>query len=456
MQIIPLTKDKIYTIDITSIGSNGEGVGKYEGFTVFIPGALAGEIIRAKIETLKKNYAIGKIVEFIKTSEKRKEPPCKIYELCGGCQLQHAEYDEQLKIKRQIVIDAIERIAKFKNITVYPVIPSPDSLYYRNKMQFPLGIDNNNTLVLGCYMMGTHKVVNATHCHIQHELNNVIANSVRKAAQELEIPVYNEKTRQGILRHVIGRVGTHSGEVMIVIVTATEKLPKKDEFVKMLRDSIPQVVSIMQNINSKPTNVILGHHTIKLWGKDTINERLGKLTFKVSANSFFQVNTKQAEQLYRQALKYCQLTGKETVIDAYCGTGTITLFLAQQAKKVCGIEVVEAAIKDARENSRINRIDNVEFYVGDVTKVMPQLYKQGIKPDVVLVDPPRAGCSKEVLETFVKMMPKRIVYVSCNPASLARDIAILAELGYIAREIQPFDMFPQTAHVECVALIERK
>lgn len=452
---VPVEKGQTYTIDITGLGHSGEGVGRYQEFTVFIPGVLPGETVEAVITTVKKTYAIGKLSTVTNPSPHRINPACEIYSLCGGCQLQHVSYEEQLNVKRQQVVDAITRIGKLSDVVVHPTLGAANPWYYRNKMQLPVG-RKHSKVVVGCYAQGSHDIIDTDNCLIQHQINNDIAREVRKVIQELGIEPYDEHTGQGVIRHVLGRVGTATGQIMVVLVTATERLPKEQALIKRLTASIPGLVSIIQNINPKRTNIIMGHKTVTLWGEDTISDKLGEFTFAISARSFFQVNTTQAEVLYNQAVKYAGLTGKETVIDAYCGTGTITLFLARHAAKVYGIEIVEPAILDARQNAITNNVTNAEFIVGDAVDIMPRMFKQGMKPDVIVVDPPRAGCEQKVLETFVNMEPQRIVYVSCNPASLARDLAILDELGYKTLEIQPVDMFAQTFHVESVAVIERK
>ncbi|CQR75123.1 23S rRNA (uracil-C(5))-methyltransferase RlmCD [Sporomusa ovata DSM 2662] len=452
---VPVEKGQTYAIDITGLGHSGEGVGRYQDFTIFIPGALPGETVMAVITTIKKTYAIGRLATVQIPSPHRIVPECGIYSQCGGCQLQHLNYEEQLNSKRQQVVDAITRIAKLPEVLVHPTLGAASPWYYRNKMQFPVG-RKNGKVVVGCYSQGSHDIVNTENCLIQHQINNDIVREVRKAIQELGIEPYDERTGQGVIRHVLGRVGTATGQVMVVLVTATEQLPQRQALIKCLQTRIAGLVSIVQNINSKRTNIIMGHKTRTLWGQDTITDKLGEFSFAISARSFFQVNTVQAEVLYNQAVKYAGLTGTETVIDAYCGTGTITLFLARQAAKVYGIEIVEPAILDARQNAGNNKVANVEFIVGDAVAVMPRMFQQGIKPDVIVVDPPRAGCEQKVLETFVSMEPKRIVYVSCNPASLARDLAVLNDLGYKAQEIQPVDMFAQTSHIESVVLLQRR
>lgn len=451
----PVETGKTYDINITGLGHSGEGVGRYQDFTIFVPNALPGETVSAVITTVKKNYATGRLKAVQTSSPHRITPDCGIYQECGGCQLQHLSYQEQLNVKRQQVVDAITRIGKLPDVIVHPTIGAENPWYYRNKMQFPIG-RKKGKVVIGCFSQGSHDIVDTDNCLIQHPTNNDIVRAVRDAVDELGIAAYEEQTGQGVLRHVLGRVGSATGEIMIVLVTATDRLPQRDALIERLQAKIPGLVSIIQNVNTKRTNVIMGDKTITLWGQDTITDKLGEFTFAISARSFFQVNTAQAEVLYNQAVKYAKLTGTETVIDAYCGTGTITLFLARHAAKVYGIEIVKPAILDAQQNAANNKIHNAEFIVGDAVDIMPELFQQGIRPDVIVVDPPRAGCEQKVLETFVKMEPKRIVYVSCNPASLARDLAALQGLGYITKEIQPVDMFSQTFHVECVALIERE
>ena len=454
MAKIPVEAGKDYEIEIGSLGSSGEGVGRYNGFTVFVQGALPQEKVRVRIAEVKKNYASGKLLKVIEASKDRVKPECPIYELCGGCQLQHVSYAGQLQLKQQQVQDALERIGHQKHLKALPTLGAENPWNYRNKVAFPIGREKGKTII-GCFAQGTHRIIDASHCLIQEQANNEAITAVREVMDKLGISVYDEDRHTGIMRHVVARTGI-KGKLMVVLVTAVAKLPKEKEIVKMLRSRLPHMVSLQQNIQTYRNNVILGRETKVLWGSQTIKASLDKFAFNVSARSFFQVNTKQAEKLYAKALEYAQLSGKETVIDAYCGTGTISLYLAQKARKVYGVEIVSPAIRDAQKNARENNIRNAEFIVGDCTKVMPRLYQQGIRADVVVVDPPRAGCTEEVLKTFANMQPKRIVYVSCNPATLARDIEILGKLGYKAEKVQPVDMFSQTSHVESVALINRK
>lgn len=453
-EMIPVRRGQVYEICIERLGTSGEGVGRYENFTVFIPQALPNERVLTVIEEVKKTYARGRIQKILQESPARVTPLCEIYDECGGCQLQHLSYEEQLHAKRAQVVDALTHIGKLPQILVNETLRADAPWNYRNKMQFPIGL-HKGRLVVGCFAQGSHRIINTENCHIQRSANNELANTVREVAEKLHIPVYNEDTHKGILRHIVGRVG-RGNELMAVIVTATKQLPRAKDFVRLLRERLPHLVSVHQNIQTYRNNVIMGRDTELLWGRPTILDTLGRLNFHISPRSFFQVNTRQAERLYEQALAYADLHGTETVIDAYCGTGTITLFLAQKARKVYGIEIVQPAILDARKNARDNHVKNAEFIVGDATAVMPALYKQGIRPDVVVVDPPRAGCTEIVLRTFANMKPQRIVYVSCNPATLARDLAILKDLGYITQEVQPVDLFPQTSHVENVALLMRK
>lgn len=453
MKVIPVEKGKEYEVKINSLGSSGEGVGRVNGFTVFVPGGLPGEKIKARIDEVKKTYATGKLVAVEEASKLRTEPECPVYKECGGCQLQHMTYEGQLEVKTQQVKDAMERIGHQKNLPVLPTLGAENPWNYRNKVAFPVGRDKGKTIV-GCFAQGTHKIIDASNCLIQDELNNEAISAARDVIDKLRIPVYDEDRHVGVMRHVVARTGL-KGQLMVVLVTATAKLPHEKEVIKLLRQRLPHMVSLQQNIQTYKNNVILGRETKLLWGRPTIKAKLGNFAFNVSARSFFQVNTKQAEVLYAKALEFAQLSGKETVIDAYCGTGTISLYLAQKARKVYGVEIVSPAIADAKKNAHENNVRNAEFIVGDCTKVMPRLFKQGVRADVVVVDPPRAGCTEVVLKTFANMQPQRIVYVSCNPATLARDIEILSKLGYKAEKVQPVDMFSHSSHVECVALLSR-
>lgn len=445
--------NEIRRIEINDLGVHGEGIGRVDGFTVFVPDALPSEIVKAEITVVKKSYAKGKLLEIEKTSPYRTQPSCPVYENCGGCQISHLTYEGQLDVKYRRVRSVIERIAKEEGELVLPVLPAAHPFHYRNKMAVPAGMVNG-VPALGYYKQGSHEVIPVSTCEIQEEENNRLLQWAETFIQKHRISLYNEKTKKGSIRHIMGRVG-NDGKVMAVIVTATEELPAEKEWIRDIQKELPFVTSLYHNIQSRPGNVILGKKIRLLWGRETLTASLGGLAFEVSPYSFFQVHKEQAEKLYETALAYANLTGKETVIDAYCGTGTISLCLAKKAKKVIGIEIVKPAVEDAIKNAKANHIGNVEFHAADAGKLMPELYQNGLKPDVIVMDPVRAGCAENVLKAAAAMNPKRIVYVSCNPATFARDAAILKQEGYRIRKVQPVDMFPQTMHVETVALMSR-
>lgn len=440
-------------LKITSLGSSGEGVGKVDGFTIFVKGALPGEKIRAKITILKKSYANAQMLQIIDRSPQRQKPFCPLFYKCGGCQLQHLSYEGQLIVKKQQVIDALERIGHIPNPPVFPVLADENPMYYRNKMLCPIASQDGTKI--GFYKTGTHEIVDMQECYIQSQANNIILTTVREWVRKYKISVYNEESGKGLLRHILGRVSAATNEVMVGLVCTQKSLPNKLELVEMLKANIPNLVSVVQNLNSSNTNVIMGRTNIVLYGKSVIADKIGSFTFEISATSFFQVNTKQAEKLYQTALDYAKLSGTETVVDLYCGIGTLSLFLAQKAKNVIGVEVVPIAIDNAKENAKFNKVKNIEFICDDATVAMQQISRKN-NIDVVVLDPPRAGCEKPLLEQIIQTLPQRIVYVSCNPASLARDIKILTDSGdYKLVKVQPVDMFGQTAHVETVVLMSR-
>lgn len=438
--------NEIYQINIVGLNSNAQGVGRIEDFTVFVDGALPAEVVKAKIIEVKKNYAVAELLEIIESSADRVESHCPIYSECGGCQLQHLSYNAQLKWKRRQVVDALKRIGKI-DVTVKDTIGMKNPWHYRNKMQFPIG-RTKSKIQIGCFAKSSHKVIDTDSCLIQRQQNDEILQAVRKVVEKFKISVYDEDKHRGILRHVMGRIGID--ETMLVLVTATEKLPNEKTIVRALRNELPNITSIQQNIQTQHNNVILGRETKVLYGKRTIKDKIGKLEFNISARSFFQVNTVQAEKLYQTALNFADLKGNEVVIDAFCGTGTITLFLAKHAKFAYGIEIVSSAIADAKLNARNNNVRNVQFITGDATAILPKL---GVRPDVMVLDPPRAGCDEKFLLTIAKLKPSRVVYVSCNPATLARDLNILENNDFKTQIVQPVDMFPFTSHVEAVALV---
>ena len=444
---------EVYTVAIRDLGVHGEGIGSVDGFTVFVPGALPGETVTAEIILLKKSYALGKLLSIEQESPFRVVPECPVYENCGGCQLSHLTYEGQLDMKYRRVKDVIERIAGESGNLVRPVLPAAHPFAYRNKMAVPAGLVKGKA-ALGCYRQGSHDIIPVSSCAIQKEENNRLLRFARRFIEKYGISVYDEKTRKGSLRHVLGRVGD-GGKMMAVLVTASEILPEEKRWIEEIKKELPEVVSLWHNIQSKLGNTILGAKIRHLWGRETLTASLCGLRFEVSPYSFFQVHKEQAEILYEKALAYADLKGGETVIDAYCGTGTISLCLAKKAKRFIGIEIVKPAIEDAKKNAKKNHMENTEFYAADAGKLMPQLYRKGLVPDVIVMDPVRAGCSEEVLKAAAGMNPKRIVYVSCNPATFARDAKILKSEGYEIKEIQPVDMFPQTMHVEAIVLLSK-
>ena len=450
-----LSKNKEYIVDIVDIGQGGVGIGKYEGFTVFVDGGLVQDKIKVKITKSKKNYAVGDIVEIIEKSPFRVERKCsESLRLCGGCQIQELDYQKQLDVKTNEVKQVISRIGKLDDVVIHDTLGMEHPFRYRNKAQFPIQ-KKDNMPVIGFYKKKSHDLISTDECIIQHEVNDKIIKIIKTYIRAYNVSIYDEKTHKGLLRHLVTKVGFTTGEVMIVLVANGKKLPYLKELASVLKENIPGFKTLVVNVNTQKTNVILGKENIVAYGDGMIRDYIGELVFEISPLSFFQVNPLQTEVLYNKALEYANLGENDTVFDIYCGIGTISLFLAQKAKKVYGIEIVEDAIKDAKRNAKINNMDNVEFYVGKAEEVVPKMYKEGKRANVVVVDPPRKGCDEKVLDTIVSMEPDRVVYVSCNPSTLARDLAYLNERGYKCHEIQPVDMFPHSVHVENVAWLSR-
>ncbi len=510
-------KNKNYEIDITGMTHEGQGVGRIDGLAVFTDGVIEGERAQIRIIKLNKTYAVGKLISIINPSPARIEPFCSEYKRCGGCSLQHMDYGAQLAFKTKLVRDNLERLGGLKDVLVHDTLGMSNPLNYRNKAQYPVAVSGEN-IVTGFYAARSHDVIDSEECGIQDTVSNSIRMIVRQFIIDKRIPVYNEATGKGLIRHIVTRVGFHTGEVMVVLVVNGGALPggAAEELVKRLTGAdltqgwgsktdaavsggiinapktqdkpdssntpakpespdttvidaantaeanivhgtrSPAVKSIYLNINKERTNVILGTENILLYGSETITDSIGKYSFMISPHSFFQVNPVQTEVLYSKALEYAGLTGSETVFDLYCGIGTISLFLSDKARKVYGVEVVEAAIDDARKNASLNGIKNTEFIAGEAEKVVPELYSRGVRADVVVLDPPRKGCEESLLSLLAEMQPERIVYVSCNPATLARDLKHLDSRSYKAVEAQPVDMFPWTGHVETVVLMSRQ
>lgn len=451
---IPVVKNEHYAITIHDLGTRSEGVGKVDDFTVFTDKALPGDIIEARIVKIKKNFAFGRLMNIIEPSPQRQEPKCLVANHCGGCQLQHFDYAGQLEYKRKKVQDSLERIGKIEGVEVSPVIGMDNPYNYRNKAQIPVGEDNGE-IKIGFFAPRSHRIVDTDVCDIQHSSNTEIIKAVREFLTENKISIYNERTHKGLVRHIMTKVGFKTGEIMVALVINGRELPHSDQLVEKLQE-IEGVKSILLNHNRERGNVILGTYSTTLYGDDYISDYIGDIKFKISALSFFQVNPVQTEVLYKKVLEFAQLTGDEIVWDAYCGIGSISLFLAKQAKKVYGVEVVSDAIEDAKRNAKVNEIDNVEFIVGLAEEVIPHKFEnEGIKADVIVVDPPRKGCDESLLKTIVDMEPKRVVYVSCDPGTLSRDLKYLVENGFKVVEVQPVDMFPQTGHVESICLLEK-
>ncbi|WP_102347862.1 23S rRNA (uracil(1939)-C(5))-methyltransferase RlmD [Bacillus sp. Marseille-P3661] len=449
-EVAPVAKNQIINVTFEDLTHDGAGVAKVEGYPIFVANGLPGEKGQVKVTKVKKGYGYGRLLDIYEQSAARQEPLCPIYNQCGGCQLQHMSYAAQLAYKKKQVSDVLTRIGKLENVNVHDVLGMEDPWRYRNKAQVPVG-EREGGLVAGFYQQRSHNIINMDRCLIQVEENDEIVQGVKVIAEQNGVSAYNEQTHRGDLRHIMTRYGRHTKDVMVVLITRSSKLPNQDKIIDEIKKRYPQVKSIVQNINKKRTNVIFGDETKLLWGEEYLYDYIGDIRFAISARSFYQVNPEQTKVLYNKALEYAELTGEETVIDAYCGIGTISLFLAQKAKKVYGVEIVPEAIEDANRNAKLNGMTNVEYEVGQAEVVIPKWYENGIKADVIVVDPPRKGCDESLLQTIIDMKSKRVVYVSCNPGTLARDLRILEAGGYKTTEVQPVDMFPHTTHVECVA-----
>lgn len=452
--VAPVKKNDRMTVYIEDLTHDGNGVAKVDGFPLFIQGALPEETVEVHVLKTLKNYGFAKIVDIIKESPDRVKAPCIYFGQCGGCQVQHLSYEGQLKWKESMVRNVMQRIGKI-DAPVLPVKGMQDPWNYRNKSQIPFSMTETGPIA-GFYKSKSHEIVDMERCLIQVSEADTMMATLKKELMEIGLQPYNEASHQGMLRHVVVRKGRATEEVMVVLVTNKHKFSQKDEAIALIQKLIPNVTSIVQNINIEKTNVILGNETVTLWGKDFIEDTIGDVRFEISARSFYQVNPVQTEVLYKQALDYAQLTGNERVIDAYCGIGTISLFLAQKAKSVMGVEIVEQAIEDAKRNAEINGFTNTYFEAGPAEEVIPRWYADGKEADVLVVDPPRKGCDEALLSTIIEQKPKRVVYVSCNPGTLARDLRFLEDGGYKTMEIQPVDMFPQTTHVECVVRLYLK
>lgn len=453
-----MKKNEIIEVDIIDNGFKGEGIAKYEDYTVFIPGLIKGEFAKVKILKVQKDIAYAKIEEIITKSKYRVEPDCPTYEKCGGCDLRHMSYLQTIRLKKEALLKTLRKELgdELDSIKVNKFVDMDYPFYYRNKLQFPVGVGEDGKAIMGVYSERSHRIIPTADCKIQNELAQEIAQSIIEFMNNNNIPAYDEKTLEGIVRHIIIRTAYSTEEIMITLVVNDMAVPKEKELVKFLTQKYRKIKTIVKNLNDQNTNVILGDTTQVIYGDGYIFDYLGEYRFKISPLSFYQVNPIQTEKLYDVAISKAKLTGKENVFDLYCGIGTIGLFASRKANKVYGIEVIPEAIVDAKRNAVINNVKNIEFVAGEVESELPKILKEeNISPDVVFVDPPRKGCATSVIKKLLEVKPSKIIYISCNPATLARDLKLLSE-GYSIKEITPVDQFCYTHHVECVASLKLK
>ena len=454
-----MKKNDVVTVEVTDIGIGGEGIGKVDGYTLFIKDAVIGDTVEVKVMKAKKNYGYARLMRIVKESAFRVSARCPEARRCGGCQIQEMDYRKQLEFKNTKVRNNLIRLGSVEeellDQIMEPIAGMEEPFRYRNKAQFPIGVDKEGNLIAGFYAGRTHSIISNRKCYLGVEVNEQILNLVLAHMEAYDIPAYDETTGKGLVRHVLIRYGFQSKEIMVCLVVNGSRIPGAEDLIAKLRE-IPGMTSISLNINREKTNVILGRKGKLLWGQEYITDTIGPIAYQISPQSFYQVNPVQTQKLYEKALEYAGLEGNETVWDLYCGIGTISLFLAQKAKQVYGVEIVPAAIEDAKRNATLNHITNAEFFVGKAEEVLPEKYeKEGIYADVIVVDPPRKGCEESVLATMVKMQPKRIVYVSCDSATLARDLKYLRGEGYEVKKVQGVDQFPHTVHVETVCLLSK-
>jgi 23S rRNA (uracil1939-C5)-methyltransferase len=453
-----MKKNEIIEVDIIDNGFKGEGIAKYEDYTIFIPGLIKGEVAKVKILKVQKDIAYAKIEEIITKSKYRVEPDCPTYEKCGGCDLRHMSYLQTIRLKKEALLKTLRKELgdELDAIKINKFVDMDYPFYYRNKLQFPVGVGDDGKAIMGVYSERSHRIIPTTDCKIQNELAQEIAQSIIEFMNKNNIPAYDEKTLEGIVRHIIIRTAYSTEEIMITLVVNNMAVPKEKELVKFLTQKYRKIKTIVKNLNDQNTNVILGDTTQVIYGDGYIFDYLGEYRFKISPLSFYQVNPIQTEKLYDVAINKAKLTGKENVFDLYCGIGTIGLFASRKANKVYGIEVIPEAIVDAKRNAVINNVKNIEFIAGEVESELPKILKEeNISPDVVFVDPPRKGCAASVIKKLLEVKPSKIIYISCNPATLARDLKLLSE-GYSIKEITPVDQFCYTHHVECVASLKLK
>ena len=450
-----IKKNDELEVEIIDNGYEGEGIARIDDFTIFVQGAIKGEKVKVLIVKVLSSYAYGKVIELINKSENRIDIDCSTYKRCGGCNLRHIKYSETLNIKRNIVQNLVNKNLS-KKVDVKNVIGMDNPYQYRNKAQYPVGYDRNNKLVYGVFAGRSHEIIPIEKCYIQKSISEDIANSIIEFMNRYGITAYDEKTRKGLIRHIVTKVGIRTDEVMLVLVINGDSIPEQDKLLEVLLAKFKQIKTIVLNVNNENTNVIMGKKNIVVYGEGYIYDKLENYIFKISPLSFYQINPVQTEKLYKKAVEVAKLNKNDIVLDLYCGIGTISIFVADYVKQVFGVEIVKQAVEDARQNAKLNGINNVEFVCGDVEEILEGLLVvEHIKPDVIFVDPPRKGLDSVSIGNIIKAKPERLVYISCNPATLMRDLAMLENM-YDLKEIQPVDMFPFTSHVECVAVLQLK
>ena len=451
-KIIPVEKNKEYVVEIIDNGFEGEGIAKIDGYTIFVPNAIKGEKVKILIVKVLSSHAFGKIIEVIEASKYRVESDCSTYKRCGGCNLRHIKYEKTLEMKQNAVQSLVNKTLNNK-IKVSKVVGMENPFYYRNKAQYPVGLDKNGNPVIGVFANRTHEIIQMQDCKIQHKESEKIAKYIFDLWNKKNLSIYSETTGKGLLRHIVIKIGFKTNEIMCILVVNGVDIPNEAQIIEQVVNRFPNVKTIVKNINTKNTNVILGKENINIYGDGTISDKLGNLVFKISPLSFYQVNPVQTEKLYSIGVEAAKITNDDVVFDLYCGIGTISLFMAQYAKKVYGVEIVEQAVEMAKENAKINGIDNVDFFAGDVEHVLDDLInRKKIIPDVVMIDPPRKGLDKKSIQNLLSVAPKRLVYISCNPATLVRDLASFED-KYEIKSITPVDMFPFTSSIESVAVL---
>lgn len=450
--MIPVEKNKVYKLEITAVSSDGNGVGHIDGYTIFVPQTVDGDIIECLIVKVRTKFAYGKVLNFLNKSPYRQEANCSAYKRCGGCQLMHINYEYQKQIKRQFVNNALQRIGGFEGFEVDGIDALETPIRYRNKMVFPIGKDKNSEVVSGFYAQRSHDIIPIEDCMMGDAVNANILKAIKEYMSECNISAYDEEQHTGIIRRVFLRNSYNSGEIMVVISANSDNLPQKEILEYKLLKVSERIVSIVLNINKERTNLVLGKNNVTLYGKSCIKDTLLGIEFEISPHSFYQINPVMTERLYTRALEYAQIKDTDIVMDVYCGIGTISLCAAKLAKEVIGVEIVKEAIEDAKENAINNNITNAKFYADSAENIVPKLIDDGIRPDVVILDPPRKGSDEKTLGAIIEAKPKRVVYVSCNPSTLARDARFLYDGGYNLEKAMCYDLFPNTVHIESVAL----